>query len=196
MAEATTTTTTNVTFGSPRVKGVFYTAPYGTALPTDATTELTAEWSNNGYVSKDGIKNAPDMNTSSIEEMGGTTILTALTGYSETYQFTLLEVMRATAANTAYGSGAASADESGNLTITHAMPTGKFSAVIDLQLNGGRMARIVIPSAVVSKLGDRTISGTAEMGYDVTVTANAYADYATSDGRIGTSREFIAALAA
>jgi hypothetical protein len=180
----------NVSFGKPKVSGVFYTAPYGTALPTDATTVLPEEWKNNGYVSDDGITNSTDTDNSTIVEMGGATVLTEVTSYAESYQMTLIEILNADAAKTRYGDKNVTTDLKGGLTITHNLPDGKFSGVIELALNGNKADRIVIPNITRSEFGDRTLVGTDAMGYDVTLAANAYSAY---DG--GTSREYIASVA-
>ena len=183
----------NVSFGSPKVTGVFYTAPYGTTLPTDATTPLNAAFVSNGRVGEKGIANKIKTDSSEIKDMSGSTVLQQITGYSETYQMVLIEFMRAQAAKTAYGAAAVTVDATAkSLTVTHAMPSGTFSAVIELALNGGGFDRIVIPKVTRSEIGDRTMVGTDAMGYDVTLAANAYAGFTTTDGRVGTSREYIA----
>lgn len=182
-----TTNADNVSFGKPKVGGVFYTAPYGTPLPTDATTPLSEEWKDNGYVSSDGITNSVDTDKSTIEEMGGSTVLTEITKYAESYQLTLIEIMNANAAATRYGEENVTSDANGGMTITHKLPAGQFSAVVELALTGGKARRTIIPKASRSDFGDQKMVGTDALGYDVTVAANAYADY---DG--GTSREYIA----
>ena len=179
----------NVSFGKPNVGGVFYTAPYGTALPKDPTTPLPEAWKNNGYVSDDGITNSTDTDNSTIVEMGGKTVLTEITSYAESYQMTLIEILNPDAAKTRYGEANVTADAAGGLTITHNLPEGRFSGVIELALNGNKVDRIVIPNITRSEFGDRTMVGTDAMGYDVTLAANASADY---DG--GTSREYIASV--
>ena len=177
----------NVSFGKPNVAGVFYTAPYGTPLPTDATTALPEAWKNNGYVSEDGITNSTDTDNSTIVEMGGKTVLTEITSYAESYQMTLIEILNTDAAKTRYGDDNVTTDANGGLTITHNLPDGRFSGVIELALNGNKVDRIVIPNITRSEFGDRTLVGTDAMGYDVTLAANAHSDY---NG--GTSREYIA----
>ena len=179
----------NVSFGKPNVGGVFYTAPYGTALPTDATTVLPEAWKNNGYVSEDGITNSTDTDNSTIVEMGGATVLTEVTSYAESYQMTLIEILNEDAAKTRYGDKNVKTDANGGLTITHNLPDGNFSGVIELALNGNKVDRIVIPNITRSEFGDRTLVGTDAMGYDVTLSANMYGAY---DG--GTSREYIASV--
>lgn len=180
----------NVSFGSPAVAGMLYRAPFGTALPTDATTALPSAFENVGYIGEKGIKNAIKTDKSEIKDASGATVLTQMTGFSETYQMVLLETMNAVAAKTAYGDDSVTSGSNGALTITHKMPKGNFTFVIEAKLNGGKLLRNVIPSATVSELGDRTMVGTDAYGYDVTLAANAWADYGG-----GTSREFIAAPA-
>ena len=48
----------NVTAAKPKVGGAIWCAPLGTALPTDAKSDLDPEFKSLGYISKDGLTNA------------------------------------------------------------------------------------------------------------------------------------------
>ena len=45
----------NVSVGKPRVAGAVFRAPLGTALPTDASTQLAEAYKDMGFVSDDGV---------------------------------------------------------------------------------------------------------------------------------------------
>ena len=53
-----TNNSAKVTVGKPKVAGAIYRAPIGTALPTNATGELSASYVCCGYVSEDGVTNS------------------------------------------------------------------------------------------------------------------------------------------
>lgn len=184
----------HVTFGSPKVGGVVFWAPSGSTLPTDATTALDAAFLNVGYISDDGIENAPKLDTSEIKEMGGTTVLTKVTGYSETYKFTMLEVLGANANKLTYGAGAVTANTDGTVkSVIHAIPQDAGVLVIELALTGGYAARFVLPNETVSDIGSTKLVGTDAFGYETTVAANPDPSLTTTDGRIGTSVMHVAA---
>ncbi len=64
----------------------------------------------------------------------------------------------------------------------------EFVLVVELALTGGKKDRFVIPRAVRKEFGDRTLSGTEVLGYDVTLGALP-SDLING----GTSREYIGA---
>ena len=181
----------NVSLGKTNVTGYAYWAPKGTALPSDASTALAATYVGLGYIGEDGITNASDSETTDVKEMGGENVLSIITSYSETYQFVLIEAMRKSAAQIRYGEKNVTGED-GALSITHTMPDDtEFVLVVELALTGDKKDRFVIPRAVRKEFGDRTLSGTEVLGYDVTLGA------LPSDliGG-GTSREYIGAATA
>ena len=176
----------NVSLGKTNVAGYAFMAPAGTAVPTDVSTPLPAAFVGLGYVGEDGVTNASDSETTDVKEMGGRTVQTTVTGYSETYQFVLIEVMRKSAAQLRYGDGNVTGED-GEMAITHKMPDGtELVLVFELALTGNKKDRFVIPRAVRKEFGDRALAGTEVLGYDVTVGALP-SDLING----GTSREYI-----
>ena len=65
------TNVNNVTSAKPKVGGAIFSAPLGTPLPTDATTDLNAAFKPLGYVSEDGLVNENTASSENLKAWGG-----------------------------------------------------------------------------------------------------------------------------
>lgn len=140
----------NVSTGKPKVGGAIFVAPAGTALPTDATSALAAQFVNLGYVSEDGVVNATETDTENITAWGGDTVLTTLTSFTETFTLNLIETKEAVLAQY-YGADNVEVDGSGNITVKHnSANLPEQVAVIETVLADGRVKRTVVPKAKIS----------------------------------------------
>lgn len=194
MADGTGYNKSNVSLGKTKASGVVWWAPAGTKLPTDAVTELAAEYRTPGYVSEDGITVSTSIDTQEIKEMGGSVVLNEVSSYSETVQFTLIET-NIDSLKLRYGTNNVKTVSSTTnaytpYTVTHTMPSGgALVLVLEIAMTGNRVKRIVIPEATLSDVGDVTYSSGDAIGYDMTFTAN------PSDAIDGaTSVEYIAKI--
>lgn len=182
----------NVTIAKTKVSGYLWWAPYGTTLPTDSDTKLDPAFKLGGFVGEDGVTNTTETETTEVKDMGGNTVMKIISSYAESYQFVLIEALRAESAKIRYGSDAVEGED-GQLTIKHKMPSGEsLSIVIEVIMTGEKKDRIVIGNASRSEFGDRQFHSTDVVGYDVTMSANA-------DTRLGdgvTSVEYIGIAAA
>lgn len=164
-------TAANVSVGKPKTGGAIYFAPVGTALPTDASTELDTKFKNLGYVSDDGLTNTSDMETEAITAWGGQTVLTTLTSKEDNFEFTLIESLNAEVLKAVYGSRNVTVDETTGLikvTVNASEPE-SYSWVIDMIMTNGALKRIVIPSGKVSEVGDVTYKDDEAIGYETTL---------------------------
>lgn len=148
------------------VTGSIYSAPLGTALPTDTTTALNAALKDLGYASEDGITQAISTDQTDIKAwQNGDVVRKIQTSHDLTYQFTMIET---------------SADV---LKVYYADPTATASAikikgtqtdhlvwVIEVR-DGAKTIRICLPDAQVTERGDVSLKGDEAIGYDVTLTA-------------------------
>ena len=73
------------------VSGAILRAPLGTALPTDATTALTAAFVGGGYVSSDGVTITPELSTTGINDWSGAEVRKLLESFTGTVKFQLIQ---------------------------------------------------------------------------------------------------------
>lgn len=145
----------NVSFGKPKATGAVYVAPAGTALPTDATTELPEAFVNLGYVSEDGLVESIETDTTDVTAWGGDTVLSGQSSFAATYTVNLLETSVESMkllygeANVTESSGALK-----SVKVT-AETLKKHVVVFEVALTGGRVERIILPSAqIVDRSGE------------------------------------------
>lgn len=176
----------NIALSKTKVTGVVFVGDKTSKLPTDGTSALDSTFVNVGYISDDGIENDTDIKTKDVTEMGGRTVLTVISSYSETYGFTMDET-NATALALRYGTSNVKTGPDGAITIDHTMPDGESKpVVIEIPMTNGKIKRILIPEASLSDVDKITYSSGDPIGYSVTLAANA------SDQINGaTSREWI-----
>lgn len=185
MTDSTTNDSTMVSLGKFKVGGYAYWAPAGTALPTDASTALPAAFKLLGYLSKDGLTNTADTDTTEIKDANGTTVMKVITSYTESYQFALLEVLRAEAAKLRYNTGAVTGTDK-SMTIKHQMPSDEdFVLVFEIAMTGNVKDRLVIGNGTRAEFGDRQVHVGDAQVYDVTVSANDMGNGVTAIEYIG-----------
>ena len=172
MVNSTTNDSTMVSLGKFKVGGYAYWAPAGTTLPTDSATALPAEYKLLGYLSEDGLTNTTDTDATEIKDANGTTVMKIITSYAESYQFALLEVLRAEAAKLRYNSDAVTGNDK-SMTIKHQMPSDEdFVLVFEIAMSGDVKDRLVIGNATRAEFGDRQVHAGDPQVYDITVSAN------------------------
>ncbi|MDU2628960.1 MAG: hypothetical protein E7C69_19355 [Escherichia coli] len=187
MAGSTTNDSTMVSLGKFKVGGYAYWAPSGTALPTDSSTPLAAAFKLLGYLSEDGLTNATDTDTTEIKDANGTTVMKVITSYAESYQFALLEVLRAEAAKMRYNSDAVTGTDK-SMTIKHQMPSDEdFVLVFEIAMSGDIKDRLVIGNGTRAEFGDRQVHAGDAQVYDTTVSANDMGNGVTAIEYIGSA---------
>lgn len=177
----------NSAFTKTKATGVVFIAPVGSTLPTNAIDDLDPAFENVGYISSDGITWKTDTDSQTLEEMGGTTIASVVSKYSESAEFTMLEILNADAAKLRYGKDNVKLISGGGLQIDHRVPEGeKYSMVVDAILTNGCNHRQVIGEMTVSEVGEVKQASSEALGYPVTLSLS------PSDSLDGaTVREFI-----
>lgn len=168
----------NVTTGKPRIGGGVYVAPLGTTLPTNATAELNAAFKSLGYVSDDGLTNADNMEGGdAIRAWGGDTVATPETGHTDTFSFTLLEILNVEVLKFVYGASNVTGSLAEGLHITsNGAEKPAVSLVFEMILRGGVLKRIVVPSAKIIQREDVSYVDDDVTGFGVTINAEPDAD--------------------
>ena len=177
----------NVSAGKPKVGGAIFTAPLGTQLPTDAISDLSAEWVNVGYISEDGVTNSNSPETDGIKAWGGDIVYNALTEKDDTWQFTMIEITNEEVLKVVYGSENVSGDLANGITVkANNSEQEERAYIIDMVLRGKHLKRVVIARGQVTEVGDVTYKDDDVVGYETTISAH-------PDEAIGydTHREYI-----
>lgn len=166
-------TVTNVTTGKPSVTGAIWRAPFGTTLPTDATTALDAAFKCLGYCAEDGMTNNNTPSKENIKAWGGDVVLTTTSEKLDTFAYTLIEAVNVEVLKSVYGDDNVTGDFATGITVrANAEEQTPSSYVVELKIKGGKK-RIVIPYADLNELAEISYTDTTALGYGVTLLAMA-----------------------
>ena len=161
----------NIQTARPRVTGVFFTAPAGTALPNDATTALSSAFVELGYVSEDGIAETYDKSSDILREMGGSPVAALNTANNVEYKLTMLEDS-ADVEELLLGSGNITTNLDGDLTAAVLNGADVPAAVFafDMVLRSTKKFRVVLANAQVTAVGDLVYKAGGAMSREITIT--------------------------
>lgn len=156
-APATANSQANVSAGKGVKGGYIFSAPVGTALPTDVKTPLDAAFKVLGFISEDGYAETVEEDSDDIVDMNGDLIDSAGSKRVESAKVTFAEI-KADTLRRQYGD-ANVVDKDGLITVKHnsdSHPT--FAYVLELVLKNGRRWRKVVPEGQSAELDDLTIA--------------------------------------
>ena len=157
MAESNTNNQANVSAGKGVKGGYIFSAPVGTALPTDVKATLNSSFKCLGFISEDGYVETVDEDSDDIVDMNGDVMDSTNSNRVESAQFTLAEIKSETLKRM-YGAANVT-DANGVITVKHNSDSHDiFSYVLELVLKNGRRWRKVVPMGKSSELDDLTIA--------------------------------------
>lgn len=157
MAETNTNNQANVSAGKGVKGGYIFSAPVGTALPTDIKSKLDPAFKCLGFISEDGYVETIDEDSDDLVDMNGDIMDSTNGTRVESAQFTLAEI-KADALKRQYGERNVT-DENGVISVKHNSDShDSFSYVLELVLKNGRRWRKVVPAGKSSELDDLTIA--------------------------------------
>jgi hypothetical protein len=165
--------------GKPAIAGAVSVAPVGTALPTDAKSELPEAWTCLGYISDSGLTNSNSPSSTAIKAWGGDELIRYVEDMEDTFQFNLVEVLNAEVLKLIYGEENVTGTLESGIKIAAGDQIREAHAwVIDIIMNNA-LKRVAIPSAAITSMSDITYADTSIVGYDITITAKKDSDAKT-----------------
>lgn len=158
----------------PKAKGTFFRAALGTAVPTDATTALTASFKDLGDVSDEGYTNSQSRDIQKKKKFGGATAAILQNDYTETVQVTLLDSLDLEVLRTVYGddnvSQTPATSTKGAVTkILHNKSMLPKSVYVIDTVQGDGVKRQIIPVGQVTTVGDVVQVHTDTVQYTLTI---------------------------
>lgn len=155
----------------PDSGGVFYRAPLGTTVPTDATSPLDALFVDHGWLGEEGITLTVDRDIQKHYAFGSDLVKTTQGTYSESLQLSLLE-SDPDVLETVFGPNVTlGVDGGGNRTIAieHSSAMRPRSAFVVHTVDGSKTRRLVIPEGMVVDLADVSYVNSDLLKYTITV---------------------------
>jgi hypothetical protein len=161
----------NVSAAKPAVAGAISVAPLGTALPTDAVSELATAYKRLGYVSKDGVSNANSPRNETVTAWGGDMVLDGQTEKPDNFKFTLIEAMNAEVLKFVYGDKNVSGSLTDGITVkANREEAAQRVLVVEMVLKDA-VKRIVIPRAKVTEVDEIVYQEGKAVGYGTKISA-------------------------
>ena len=164
----------NVSTGKPKPAGAVFRAPAGTAVPTDATTELDQAFKSMGFVSEEGVTSAKKFDSETIRDWGGDPVYETEDNVEDTLKMTLIESINPEVLKAVHNEANVSGTLETGITVkVNGEEHENAVWVVDMILRGGVLKRVVIPDAKITEVGEIVYRRNEVTGYQITLKANA-----------------------
>lgn len=148
------------------VTGGVYRAPLGTALPTDATSPIPAEFLDVGYIHEDGVTQSQETDTEDIVAwQNGDVVRKVQTSHDLTFTVPMIET-KAITLGLYYNDDAAT---DSTFQVTGAQAT-HYAWIIDV-VDGDHVVRMCLPDGQVTEKGEVTYQNSEAVSYEITLSA-------------------------
>lgn len=160
------------------ITGELFTAPLGTAAPSNASDPLTADWIGHGYVSEDGVTEGYDDSVDNIVAWQNATVIRAARTESvATIQCKLIQTRGSNLELFHPGSHVTANGPEWRLDVK---PAGSDPRAFCLNvIDGPNLIRIYAGNAEVTERSEIQYANGEPVGYDVTITT-----YPDADGNL------------
>lgn len=160
--------TANITSSNPGRNGVFFRAPVGTPVPTNATDELDPAFIDQGIVGEDGVALSVTRDTDDIKAYGGDVVYTLQTDYGEEITLTVYESMHVPTLRTVFGDDNV-VESGGVITVKHNKARLPRSTMVFDHIIDQGVKRQVAEIAQVISVGDIVNVHTDIVRYELTI---------------------------
>jgi hypothetical protein len=145
---------------------VVYTAPIGTAAPTDTTTALNVAFLSLGLLSEDGVTRTMNVDRAELKSLGGSVVRAKRTSQSVQYKFRILENIHE--AFLRANPGSTDVTTTGITTRTYKLHVAAPRAMVIHCVEGSIITRFWMPSVELFSDGDQKLAPTDMAGKDMT----------------------------
>lgn len=162
------------TTSAPKTGGPLFRGATSATLPTDAVSELGADFTNLGRISDDGAKISDSISTEEIKDWEGIVVATPVKEKKDELEITLIESLNVEVLKTVYGSDNVSGTLETGITVKSNPHNPKHYAYVLDTIEGEDadiLHRKVYPNAAITKVGDQTYVNNKLVSYQVTITA-------------------------
>jgi hypothetical protein len=155
----------------PDSGGVFFRAPLGTTLPTNATAPLNALFVDHGWLGEEGITISVNRDIKKHYAFGSDLVKTTQGQFDEQLKLSFLE-SDPDVLETVFGAGVTlGTDGAGNRTIRveHKSKQLPRSAFVIHTVDGNKVRRLVVQEGAVVDVGDISYMHTDILKYSITI---------------------------
>ena len=158
----------NITSSNPGRNGVFFRAPVGTPLPTNASDDLDPLFVDQGIVGEDGVAQAITRDTEDVKAYGGDTVYTLQTDYGQEFTLTVYESTNVPTLRTVFGDSNVVETDEGLKVVHNKTRLPRSSAVFEHLIDQG-VKRQVAEQAQVVSVGDIVNVHSDIVKYELTI---------------------------